>query len=163
MKKSKSVSIEQLLEALKVAAVSDGQKETVLTELKKAAAEEAQAAESQPANEPKTKNSFTVFLSDESGALAGRDLVGWIVQHPEDLGAAQVEEKLRFVLESYSTTRKARSFPVKSTGEFFETIPDTHFKAIDLSRKTRDPIVIRSLGAIELPANRAGRDNVAAA
>lgn len=162
-KTTKSVSIEQLLAALKVAAVTDGQKQTVLTELKKAAAEEAKADQGAAEDTPKSKNTYTVFLADEAGTFAGRDLVGWIVQHPDDLGAAQVEEKLRFVLESYGSTRKGRRFPVKTTGEFFEAVPDTQFKAIDLSRKTREPIVIRSLGAIEMPVHKAGSDNVVAA
>ena len=77
-----------------------------------------QIEEEERANRPPpVKKQFVVLLADADGALAEKDITGWILQIPEDDSPAVTSERIIRATYNYNATPKGRRLPVKTIGE----------------------------------------------
>lgn len=96
-------------------------------------------------NEPKAapvKKQFIVLVSDNEGVLSEKELVGWVLQLPEDEPMLSVSEKIARVAKAFNLSKKGRRFPVKTIGETCENVPSRIFKEQKLWLKTKDPVLL---------------------
>ncbi|MEO6993922.1 MAG: hypothetical protein ABI273_09855 [Lacunisphaera sp.] len=91
---------------------------------------------------PAAKKQFVVLLSDSSGKLAKADLVGWIVQIPEDASPHSTTERICKGAYDFNASKKGRMLPVKSIGESLESVGAKFFKESELWVKTKLPVAV---------------------
>lgn len=103
---------------------------------------ELQAQEEERANRPApVKKQFAVVLSDPDGALADLDLVGWVVQIPEDESVATAPARMIRAAYEFNTTPKGRRMPVQTIGEACEVVGAKCFAEQGVWIKTRIPVL----------------------
>ena len=74
---------------------------------------ELKAEEEEKANRPPpVKKQFSIILSDADGSLAEKDIVGWVVQIPEDDAVTIAPSKIIQAAYEFNTTPKGRRMPV---------------------------------------------------
>ena len=78
--------------------------------------------------EPRTKKKYVFVASDPEGVLAGRELVGWVVQIPEDQSEFSVEERIFAATYEYNRSKKGRRDPARTVGEACERVPAKTFR-----------------------------------
>ncbi len=66
---------------------------------------------------PPMKKQFVVLLSDPAGKPARTDLVGWVVQIPENASPRSTTDRIFKGAYDYNASKKGRLLPVKSVGE----------------------------------------------
>lgn len=91
---------------------------------------------------PPVKKRFVFLVSDPGGQLAGIDLVGWVLQMPEDQSPYQAEERLIKSAYEYNMTKKGQRMPVKTIGETCEFVSAKIHKEQDIWVKTKEPILV---------------------
>lgn len=113
-----------------------------------------QAEEEERANRPPpVKKQFVVALADADGALADKDITGWVLQIPEDDHPATAGERVMRAAYAYNTTPKGSRLPVQSIGEACEAVGPKFMKEENVWVKTRTPIL-----AVAVP-NKIPTDN----
>ena len=105
--------------------------------------QELKAEEEEKENRPPPlKKQFSILISDPNGELEGKDLVGWIVQIPEDDSISSAPQKIIQAAYEFNTTPKGRSMPVESIGEACEAVPAKIFKEQGVFIKTKVPVLV---------------------
>ena len=98
----------------------------------------AQVDEEKP---PPVKKQFSILLSDPDGALDGKDLVGWVLQIPEEDSPHVAEERIFRSAYEFNTTPKGRRMHVKTVGEACEVVSARIFKEQKVWVKTKEPVI----------------------
>lgn len=91
---------------------------------------------------PAQKRQFVVLLSDPAGTLPKQDLVGWVLQIPEDASPYSVTERLFKGAYDFNASKRGRMLQVKSVGEALESAGAKFFKEADLFVKTKMPVAV---------------------
>ena len=91
---------------------------------------------------PPPKKQFVVLLSDPQGKLPRQDLVGWVVQIPEDASPHSTADRIFKGAYDFNASKRGRLLPVKSVGEALESASAKHFKEAELWVKTKTPVSI---------------------
>lgn len=91
---------------------------------------------------PAAKKQFVVLLSDPEGKLAKADLVGWVVQIPEDASPHSTTERIFKGAYDFNASKKGRMLPVKSVGESLESVGAKFFKESEVWVKTKLPVAV---------------------
>lgn len=91
---------------------------------------------------PATKKQFVILVSDLDERLVGVDLVGWVLQIPEDESSATALDRVHRAAYDFNASKKGRLLPVKSVGEALENVAARHFKDADLWVKTKTPVLL---------------------
>ena len=91
---------------------------------------------------PAVKKQFVILVSDPDGKMPKTDLVGWVLQIPENESAATTQDRVFRSSYDFNTTKKGRLMPVKTVGEAMETIPAKGFKEADVWVKTKTPVLV---------------------
>jgi len=102
---------------------------------------ELKAEEEERANRPPAvKKQFSIVLSDNEGLLTEKDLVGWVVQIPEEDSVTAAPERIIRAAYEYNTTPKGRRMPVQTIGEACEVVTAKFFKEQNIWVKTKVPV-----------------------
>jgi len=88
--------------------------------------------------EPPMKKKYVFVASDPEGVLAGKELVGWVVQIPDDQSEFTVEEKIFMAAAEYNRSKKGRRDPAKTVGEACERVPAKLFREQQLWVKNKE-------------------------
>ncbi|MGH8017021.1 MAG: hypothetical protein ACREIA_01815 [Opitutaceae bacterium] len=103
------------------------------------AAEKA-ADEAATEREPAEKKQWVIILADPHGELPALDLVGWVVQVPEQVSPATALERITRAAHHYHTTRRGRKQPVRSFAEACEVVGAKYLKEEHVAIKTKLPV-----------------------
>lgn len=90
---------------------------------------------------PKVKNQFVVVISDPNQTISS-DLVGWVLQMPEDDDISTVLDSIKKGAYNFNASRKGNKYPVKSIGEALNAVPSKFFKPYAVKVKTKEPIYV---------------------
>jgi len=91
--------------------------------------------------EPKPKQQFVMLVSDTTGIIT-KDLVGWVLQIPEDDDVATVIDSIKTGAYNFNASKKGQKYPVSSIGQAITNVPNKFFKTNNLKIKTKEPIQI---------------------
>jgi hypothetical protein len=98
--------------------------------------------ESDDIQPPAAKKQFVVVVSDVEGKLPKQDLVGWVVQIPEDASPFSTLDRVFKGSYDFNASKRGRMLPVKSVGEAFESVPRKFFKEAEIMVKTKLPVAV---------------------
>ncbi len=104
--------------------------------------EVTQPAADEDIKPPAPKKQFVVLLSDPQGKLPRQDLVGWVVQIPENASPHSTAERVFKGAYDFNASKKGRLLPVKSVGEALESASAKYFKEAELWVKTKTPVSV---------------------
>lgn len=143
------IDLEIVKRILKRADLESSVVSEILGELQSAAEDAASDG-----NEPKTvpeKKQFIIVVADNDGLLTGKELVGWVLQLPEEEDMTSVSERLLKTAKAFNLSKKGRKHPVETLGELCEYVPARVFKEQKLFLKTKTPVlVVPMTNALEL-------------
>ena len=91
---------------------------------------------------PAVKKQFVIVVSDPSGKMPKTDLVGWVLQIPENESPATTPDRVFRSAYDFNTTKKGQLLPVKTVGEAIENVPAKFFKEADVWVKTKTPVLV---------------------
>lgn len=91
---------------------------------------------------PAPKKQFVVLLSDPQQKLPKQDLVGWVVQIPENASPHSTVERVCKGAYDYNASKKGRQLPVNSIGEALESASTKYFKGAEIWVKTKMPVAV---------------------
>jgi len=91
---------------------------------------------------PAPKKQFVVVLSDPEEQLKKKDLVGWVVQIPEDASPHSTTDRIFKGAYDFNASKRGRLLPVKSVGEALESGSAKYFKEAELWVKTKLPVAV---------------------
>jgi hypothetical protein len=91
---------------------------------------------------PPVKKQYVILISDPNGKMPKTDLVGWVLQIPENESPASVEERLLKGTYDYNASKKGRLYPAKTVGDAVENVPGKFFKEVELWVKTKEPVIV---------------------
>lgn len=104
--------------------------------------QEIQIQEEERANRPPpVKKQFVVVLADSDGALAERDITGWVLQIPEEESVSEAPQKIISAAYEYNATPKGRRIPVQTLGEACEVVSAKLLKEQNVWVKTKTPVL----------------------
>lgn len=104
---------------------------------------ELRAEEDEKANRPPAvKKQFSIVVADNEGVLVGKDLVGWVVQLPEDDSVTVAPERITRAAYEFNTTPRGRRMPVQTVGEACESVSAKFFKEQQVWVKTKVPVLV---------------------
>lgn len=130
------------VETLKFIAQRNVKDIRIVNEIMQEVEMELKAQEEEKANRPPpVKKQFVIIISDPTGELADRDLIGWVVQIPEDDSAATAAERIISAAYEFNTTPKGRRLPADTIGEACEVISAKLFKEQNIWIKTKVPVL----------------------
>lgn len=115
---------------------------SVLREIVQEMNEVSQPAADEDTKPPPLKKQFVVLLSDPQGKLPKSDLVGWVVQIPENASPHSTAERIFKGAYDYNASKRGRMLPVKSVGEALESAGAKYFKEAELWVKTKTPVSV---------------------
>lgn len=115
---------------------------SVLREIVQEMNEVSQPAADEDTKPPPLKKQFVVLLSDPQGKLPKSDLVGWVVQIPENASPHSTAERIFKGAYDYNASKRGRMLPVKSVGEALESAGAKYFKEAELWVKTKNPVSV---------------------
>ena len=91
--------------------------------------------------EPKPKQQFVILVSDTNGII-NKDLVGWVLQIPENDDVATVLDSIKSGAYNFNASKKGQKYPVSSIGQAIANVPNKFFKTNNLKIKTKEPVQI---------------------
>jgi hypothetical protein len=91
---------------------------------------------------PAVKKQFCILVSDTKGELEGKDLVGWVLQIPEEDSPATVTDRITKAAYEFNQSPKGRRLPVKTIGEACESVSGKFFKDQKAWVKTKVPVLL---------------------
>lgn len=102
------------------------------------------AVQPEPGEEtaPAIKKQFVILVSDPECSMPKRDLVGWVLQIPENESVATTQDRIFRSAYDFNTTKKGQLLPVKTVGEAVENVPAKFFKEADVWVKTKTPVLV---------------------
>jgi hypothetical protein len=113
--------------------------------LRKVVEEMNLAVQPEPGDEekpPAIKKQFVILVSDPDGKMPKTDLVGWVLQIPENESPATTTDRVFRSSYDFNTTKKGQLLPVKTVGEAIENVPAKFFKEADVWVKTKTPVLV---------------------
>lgn len=113
--------------------------ERIMKDIARQVEEEQRAKEEEKA--PKKKRQFVILLSDPESELPKKDLVGWVVQIPEDDSPLSVQERIQKAAYDFNASPRGRKLPVLSMGEAIEAVSAKFFKEQEVAIKTKVPVL----------------------
>lgn len=131
------VQISQVAELLKKHKIEPTVAREIVEELNETASPAGEEGESAPA----VKKQFAVLLMDDTGRLP-KDLVGWVVQIPEDASPHSIPDRLHKGAYDFNASKKGRMLPVKSIGTAIEGVTAKYFRESELWIKTKLPCAV---------------------
>ena len=132
------VEIDLVAEVLKDNELDPAMVERILRQITKVAEEAADEAAAD--REPVAKKQWVIIISDPNGDLPSTDMVGWVVQIPENVSPATATERIIKGAHHYNTTRHGRKHPAKSIAETCEVVGAKFFKDEHVAIKTKLPV-----------------------
>lgn len=132
------VEVDLVAEVLKDNELSEDQVMKIVRQLNRAA--DKLAAEAEAEKEPKSKQQFVMLLSDPHQNLPDFDMVGWVIQLPENDNPGVVNERLIKAGHHYNTTRRGRKHPCKTIAEVCEVVGGKIMKEHKIVVKTKLPV-----------------------
>jgi hypothetical protein len=127
------VDIELVQRLLKEHGVDVRVAATILNQIREAAAEEAVE------REKPQKKEFVVLVSEPEGGLP-KDLIGWVVQYPEDGDPRDVADTIAEVASAFNSSPKGKRVQVTSFGDACQSLPSKLLKEREVWVKTREPV-----------------------
>lgn len=110
---------------------------------------------------PAPKKQFVILLSDPQKKLPRQDLVGWVVQIPENASPHSTSDRIFKGAYDYNASKRGRMLPVKSVGEALESGSAKYFREAELWVKTKLPVSVMVTDNIlpkdELQVEKVGR------
>ena len=110
---------------------------------------------------PPPKKQFVVLLSDPQGRLPRQDLVGWVVQIPENASPHSTTDRIFRGAYDFNASKRGRMLPVKSVGEALESASAKYFREAELWVKTKTPVSVMVTDNVlprdELKVEKVGR------
>jgi hypothetical protein len=103
--------------------------------------EEAAEETAEEEGEPKPKQQFVIVVSDPNKLIIN-DLVGWVLQIPEDSDVATVLDSVKKGAYNFNASKKGRKYPVSSIGQAIANVPSKFFKTENLKIKTKEPVYV---------------------
>ena len=100
---------------------------------------EAQADEEKP---PALKKKFCILISDPNGDLPKHDLVGWVLQIPENESELTTQERVFRATYEYNISKRGRLMPAKTVGEAIENVQAKFLKEQNVWVKTKEPVLM---------------------
>lgn len=97
-------------------------------------------AENPPA--PRVPKQFAIMISDPEGVMRTQDLVGWVLQMPEEESPSTLESHIHQAAYDFNQTPKGRRIPVKTIGEACEAVPARILKEYQVWVKTKEPVIV---------------------
>jgi hypothetical protein len=91
---------------------------------------------------PAPKKQFVILLSDPTGLLPTRDLVGWVLQIPESVSPYSTMDRLLKGAYDFNASKRGRMLPVCTIGEAIESVGARYFKESELWVKTKLPVAV---------------------
>ncbi len=113
----------------------------ILEQINKVTEEAAVAEDEKP---PAQKKQFVILVSDPDGEMPEHELAGWVVQIPEDASPLSLQERVHKAAYDFNATRRGRKLPVETMGEAFESVPAKNFKEVEVTVKTKTPVLVLS-------------------
>lgn len=104
--------------------------------------EATQPAADEDIKPPPPKKQFVILLSDPENKLPKKDLVGWVVQIPENASPYSTTDRIFKGAYDYNASKKGRMYAVKSVGEALEGAGAKYFKESELWVKTKLPVAV---------------------
>jgi hypothetical protein len=92
-------------------------------------------------SEPKPKQQYVMLVSDTNKIIT-KDLVGWVLQIPEDDDVATVLDSIKSGAYNFNASKKGQKYPVSSIGQAIANVPNKFFKTNNLKIKTKEPVQI---------------------
>ena len=132
------IEVSQVAEILKRHKIDPSLLREIVQELN----EVTQPAADEDTKPPPQKKQFVVLLSDPQGKLPKQDLVGWVVQIPENASPHSTTDRIFKGAYDYNASKRGRLLPVKSVGEALESTGAKFFKEADLWVKTKTPVSV---------------------
>lgn len=129
------IEIDLVTEVLKDNELEEDTVMTITRQLHRAA--DKLAAEAEADKEPPQKKQWVILISDPNGDLPDEDMVGWVVQIPENDNPGTVADRLIKAGQHYATTRRGRKHPAKSIAEVCEVVGSKILKEHKVWVKTR--------------------------
>ena len=114
----------------------------LLREIVQAMNEATQPGADEDIKPPALKKQFVVLLSDPLGKLPRNELVGWVVQIPENASPHTTADRIFKGAYDYNASKRGRLLPVKSVGEALESTGAKFFKESELWVKTKLPVAV---------------------
>lgn len=111
----------------------------ILEQINKVTEEAAVAEDEKP---PAQKKQFVILVSDPDGEMPEHELAGWVVQIPEDASPLSLQERVHKAAYDFNATRRGRKLPVETMGEAFESVPAKNFKEVEVTVKTKTPVLV---------------------
>jgi len=136
---SKKLTIEVIEQAAKQTGISDEQRRTLLEMLADMTTDMNE--EEKP---PAVKKQWAILISDPADALKDfkNNLVGWVLQIPEDAAIVTTEERISNAAHAFNSTKRGRLHPVQTIGEAIEYVKAKHFKDAGVWVKTKEPVLM---------------------
>jgi hypothetical protein len=106
-----------------------------LTRAAEKAAEEAAAEREQP-----ERKQWVIAISDPHGDLPDEDMVGWVLQIPENDSPASAIDRLVRAAHAFNATKRGRRSPAKSLAEACEVVGAKFLKEERIAVKTKLPV-----------------------
>ena len=91
--------------------------------------------------EPKPKQQFVILVSDTNGTI-NKDLVGWVLQIPENDDVATVLDSIKSGAYNFNASKKGQKYPVSSIGQAIANVPNKFFKTNNLKIKTKESVYV---------------------
>ena len=91
--------------------------------------------------EPKPKQQYVMLVSDTNKIIT-KDLVGWVLQIPEDDDVATVIDSIKNGAYNFNASKKGNKYPVSSIGQALANVSNKFFKPYNISVKTKEPVLV---------------------
>lgn len=91
---------------------------------------------------PAVKKQFVILVSDPEGVMPKQDLVGWVLQIPEDESVATTQARINRAAYDFNASKKGRLHPVSTVGEALENVTKHYTDEADLWVKTKTPVLV---------------------
>jgi hypothetical protein len=154
MSKEEYVQIEAVRQALEKVVKDENAIEKVLTLLSDSTVAVDTAKQAEPELEdntsgepdgeedaPKPKMQYVILVSDSTGVI-NKDLVGWVLQVPEEEDCREVVEGIKKAAYNFNASKKGRKYPVNSIGQAIEGVPTKFFKPYNIKLKTKESVYV---------------------
>ena len=92
-------------------------------------------------DEPKPKQQFVILVSDTTGIIT-KDLVGWVLQIPENDDVATVLDSIKNGAYNFNASKKGQKYPVSSINQAIANVPNKFFKTNNLKIKTKESVYV---------------------
>jgi hypothetical protein len=90
---------------------------------------------------PKVKSQYVIIVSDPNKAIK-QDLMGWVVQVPEDEDASETVANIKKGAYNFNASKKGNRYPVTSIGQAIGDVPSKFLKPYAIKVKTKEPVTV---------------------